>query len=174
LVAAQKKLTEAEDFFKNFEALKARIRQLATELEESKAILSTQIDLANFVRMLSLEAKKIGLTLKGIRPEQEKKREYYVEVPFSVSLKGAYVQALVFFDRIAKLHQVIHVTDFSIKPSGNVFTKYVELDGSVRLAAFKYLGSEADAIGSKPELSTKVDVNNLGGAPKSENKGGGK
>lgn len=168
LEVAKKKLKDAEDFFKNFEALKTRIRQLALELENTKAVLNTEIDLANFVRMLSLEAKKIGLNIKGIRPDQEKKRDFYTEVPFTVVLKGAYVQALVFFDRIAKLQQVIHITDFGMRPSGNVFTKYVELEGTVRVAAFKYLGTDADEIGKKAELSKSVDVNSL------DSKGGGK
>lgn len=151
----KKKLADAEEFFKNLETLKAKIRQLTVQLQDTKAALNTEIDLANFVRMITLEAKKLSLNIKSIRPETEKKQEYYVEVPFSVGVKGAYVQILVFFDRIAKLQQVIRIADFEMKPSGSTNTKYVELEGKVSLVAYKYLGTAADEIAKKVGSATK-------------------
>lgn len=146
LESSKKKLVAAEEFFKNLDALRARIRQLTSQLDGTKTTLSADIDIANFVRMITLEAKKLGLGIKGIKPEEDVRREYYVEVPFSVAMRGAYVQILVFFDRVAKFQQVIRIADFEMKPSGNVFTKYVELESSVRLVAYKYLGTKADEV----------------------------
>ncbi len=150
---AKKKLETAEEFYKNLDVLRSRIRQLTTQLESTKAVLNAEIDIANFVRMISLEAKKLGLVIKGIRPESEQRKEFYIEVPFTVALKGAYVQVLVFFDRISKLQQIIHVSDFSMRPTGNTQTKYVELDGSTRVVAYKYLGTQADEVAKKESLN---------------------
>jgi Tfp pilus assembly protein PilO len=148
----KKKLAEGEEFFKNLDAIRVRIRQLTTQLDSSKAVLSADIDIANFVRMVTLESKKLGITIKSITPLAEQKQDFYTEVPFNVSLTGAYVQVLVFFDRIAKLQQVIRVSDFDLKPTGNTYTKYVELGGSVKLNAYKYLGTHADEIIHKAEM----------------------
>jgi Tfp pilus assembly protein PilO len=152
LDAQKAKLKTGEEFYKNLDALRSRIRTLTAELDGSKATLSGDIDIANFVRMITLEAKKLGMSIKGIKPEADAKREYYVEVPFSVNFRGAYVQTLVFFDRIAKFQQVIRIGDFSLRPTGNVFTKYVELEGQVKLIAYKYLGTTADDISGKAEM----------------------
>ncbi|MEW6056509.1 MAG: type 4a pilus biogenesis protein PilO [Bdellovibrionota bacterium] len=152
----KKKLADGEEFFKNLDAVRARIRQLTAQLDGTKASLSADIDIANFVRMVTLEAKKLGLSIKGIKPEPETKKDCNIEVPFSVAFRGAYVQALVFFDRIAKFQQVIRVSDFEMKPTGSTYTKYVELDAMAKLVAYKYLGSQADDIINKQEMSTNV------------------
>lgn len=148
----KKKLATGEEFFKNLDAVRARIRQLTAQLDNSKTTLSADIDIANFVRMLTLEAKKLGITIKSITPQGEVKKEYYTEVPFNVTLKGAYVQVLVFFDRIARLQQVIKVGDFDLKPTGNAYTKYVELSGTAKIISYKYLGTHADEIINKAEM----------------------
>ena len=85
------------------------------------------------------------------------KKEYYVETPFQLMFKGAYVQMMVFFDRVAKFQQLIRVSDFAVKPTSNVFTKYVELDGSVKLVTYKYLGTHADDVLNKDEMPSTSD-----------------
>jgi Tfp pilus assembly protein PilO len=165
LDAAKKKLASGQEFFRNLDALRSRIRSLTSQLEGSKATLSADIDIANFLRMITLEAKKLGLSIKGVKPDREIKQEYYLEVPFTVAFKGAYVQALVFFDRISKFQQVIRVSDFDLKPTGNVFTKYVELDGSVKLIAYKYLGTAVDDVKDKKEMNDEAEkklINSFG------------
>lgn len=152
LSIAQKKLASGEEFYKNLDVLRSQIRALTAQLDSTKAVLSSEIDIANFVRMLTLEAKKLNLVIKSIKPEPETKREYYIEVPFTLQLRGAYVQLLVFFDRIARFNQVIRISDFEMRPSGNAMTKYVELSGSVKLVAYKYLGTAADEVVHKAEM----------------------
>ncbi len=146
LEASRKKLATAEEFFKNLDAIRTRIRSLSQQLDNSKASLSGDIDLANFIRMVTLEAKKVGLTIKGIKPEAEVKKEYYVEVPFNLQIKGAYVQVLVFFDRIIRLQQLVRISGFSLKPVGNTYAKFVDLEGEGNLHTYKYLGSGADDV----------------------------
>lgn len=151
----KKKLATGEEFFKNLDAIRARIHTLTAQLDATKSVLSADIDIANFVRMVTLEAKKLGITIKGIKPEQDSKKEYYIEVPFTVGLKGAYVQLLVFFDRVAKFQQVIRISDFQMRPISGNTKKYVELDGAVKLVSYKYLGSAADDVVKKDTMKGK-------------------
>jgi Tfp pilus assembly protein PilO len=150
--SSRKKLATGEEFFKNLDAIRVRVRQLTTQLDGTKTSLSTDVVVANFVRMITLEAKKLGITIKSISPQPEQKREYYTEVPFNVALTGAYVQVLVFFDRVARMQQVIRVGDFDLHPTGGTYTKYVELAGTVKINAYKYLGTHADEIIHKAEM----------------------
>ena len=153
--ALKKKLSSGEEFFKNLDAIRERIKALTVQLDSTKTSLSGDIDIANFVRIITLEVNKLNFQIKSIRPETEKKSDYYVEVPFTVTLKGAYIQLLVFFDRVAKFQQVIRISDFSLKPSGNSSTKFVELEAAVKLVAYKYLGSTADDIIKSDRMNGK-------------------
>lgn len=51
---------------------------------------------------------------------------------------------------------MIRVSDFKMKPIGSNTTKYVELDGSVRLTSFKYQGNHADTVIDKAEMKGNV------------------
>ncbi|MBI3544873.1 MAG: type 4a pilus biogenesis protein PilO [Deltaproteobacteria bacterium] len=155
LDAQKKKLATGEEFFKNLDALRERIRALTDQLASTKTSLSADIDIANFVRIVTLEVKRLGFQIKGIKPELEKKNEYYVEVPFSVSLRGTYIHFMVFFDRVAKFQQVIRISDFKMSPTSNNLMKYVELDAEVKLVAYRYLGSAADDILAKDSMKGK-------------------
>ena len=146
------KLKEADEFYKGYDIQRARVRQLYTQLESAKGMLNADIDVANFLRMLSLEAKKLGIVIKRMKPDAEVKREFYTEVPFSVELNGAFVQMLVFFDRIARFQQIVRVDTFGMKPSNSNVTKYVELSGNARLLTYKYQGTDADEVLKKQEM----------------------
>ncbi len=151
----KKKLSSGEDFFKNLDAIRERIKALTLQLDSTKTSLSGDIDIANFVRIITLEVNKLNFQIKGIKPEVEKKSDYYIEVPFTVSLKGAYVQLLVFFDRVSKFQQVIRISDFSLRPTGNTSSKFVELEATVKLVSYKYLGSSADDIVKSDRMNSK-------------------
>lgn len=155
LEATKKKLASGEEFLKNLDAIRERIRTLTAQLESTKASLSAELDIAGFVRLITLEVKKLGFQIKAIKPETEKKDEYYTEVPFSVTFKGAYVQMLVFFDRVSKFQQLIRIGDFALHPTGNNLTKYVELEATVKLVAYKYLGTAADDVIHKDSMKNK-------------------
>ena len=88
----------------------------------------------------------MGLTIASIRPMADVKKDYYIEVPFKLEFKGAYVQILVFLDRIVRLQQLVRITGFDLKPLGNTMAKYVELTGSGTIKTYKYVGSAADEV----------------------------
>ena len=146
LEASKKRLNSAQDFFKSLDVIRARIRTLSQQLENTKSSLTGDIDLANFIRMVTLEAKKVGLTILSIRPMADVKKDYYIEVPFGIQFKGAYVQILVFLDRMVRLQQLVRITAFDLKPLGSTLAKYVELTGYGTIKTYKYVGSAADDV----------------------------
>lgn len=146
LEASKKRLLNGEAFFKGLESTRTRIVSLSQHLDSQKATITGEVDLANFIRMITLEAKKVGLNIRGIKPETEIKREYFAEIPFNISMKGAYVQTLVFFDRITRLQQLVRVSGFSFKPVGNTLSKFVELEGDGTIVTYRYLASSADEV----------------------------
>lgn len=168
LEASKQKLKDAQEFAERFELLKARVKDLTLKLDETKGMLSEQIDVANFIRILNLEAKKIGITIKQIKPNAEVPREYYTEVPFTVSLRGAYIQMLVLFDRIARLKEITRVGDFTFKPTGSNVTKYIELNGDVTISAFKYRGTAADEVKNKEEIKSVPEAKEAAPVPQKE------
>jgi type IV pilus assembly protein PilO len=157
----KKKLDSLKEFEKNILAIKAEILQLMSQLDNAKSSLSDDVDIANFIDLISNEAKKLRLNIVKVKPEPEIKKDYYIEVPFTVEFKGAFIQVLVFFDKLARQRQIIHIQDFEMSPSGSNLTKYVELKGTIRLATYKYLGTQVDTMVTSQGLDkTQQQENN--------------
>lgn len=157
LATLDKKLAVGEEFFRNLDDIRTRIRALSGQLDSTKALIGADIDVGAFVRIITLEAQKLGIIVKSFKPASpaEVTKENYVEVPYTVTLRGAYVQMLVFFDRIAKLQQIVRISGFGMKPTGNIYAKYVELEGTVKLVAYRYVGNAVDEILKKDSMKDK-------------------
>ena len=149
LESTKVKIKDAEEFYKNLDLIKAEIRQLSSQLENSKNSLTGELDVGDFISIVTHEAKKLGLVVKSIAPEPVTQKEFYLEVPFRISLSGAYVQMLVFFDRISTLTQIVRVSDVDMKTAGNNSVKYVPLTGSAKLVAYRYIGTKADDVSNR-------------------------
>lgn len=146
----KKSLAEAESFYKNLDIMKGDIVQLSSQLEQAKGMLTSEIDVAQFIKILTLEAKKIGIIIRKITPGSEVKKELFAEVPFRLEVVGAYVQILVFFDKIARFQQVLKVDSFDLKPTGGMTTKYIELEGKIDILAYKYLTASEESSKNLP------------------------
>lgn len=152
---AKKELADAEAFYKNLDIMKSELVQLSSQLEQAKGMLTSEIDVAQFINILTLEAKKIGVIIKKITPGPENKKELFAEVPFKLEVVGAYVQLLVFFDRIARFQQVMKVDSFDFRPTGAMTTKYIELEGKIEILAYKYLSVADESSNVAPKAGGK-------------------
>ena len=149
----KEKIKKANEFSKSLEAKKSEIQGLVQELNGMKATLSESFDVPEFMKMIITEAKKTGLVVLALKPTSQGKKEYYSESAFELSFKGAYVQLLVFLDRLAQAQKVIRTDHLVIKPKGSPYARYVELEGTVQIKGFSYLGTKADEIAQgSPEV----------------------
>lgn len=149
----QERVKQANEYVRNLEAKTAEIRRLAVELEGMKATLTESLDVPGFMKMAITEAKKVGLVVLGLKPTALNKSEYYVEQAFELNFRGVYVQLLVFLDRLSQAQKIVRVDNFSIKPKGGGSSRYVELEGTVQIKTYYYLGSKADELGRTESLA---------------------
>jgi type IV pilus assembly protein PilO len=159
------KIKEANEFFKGLEVKRSELRDLAQKLEGMKITLSENIDPAEFMNTIFLESKNTRLSVVQLKPAEANNRENFGEQSFEYQFRGAYVQLLLFLDRIAKLQKIIRVENMSLRPVEAQQGKFTLLSGSLQIKAYRYIGSKADDVaksvtsgaapasgGSKPAL----------------------
>ncbi len=144
--ALQVRIQQASDFYRNLDQKRAELRLLAQQLDEMKLTLSDQLDVPSLIKLIVNEAAKTGLSVLGIRPTESKSNEYYVEQIFELKFRSVYVQLLLFMERISNSERVIRVDDFDFRRTGSSIAPYVELNGTLQVKAYRYLGSKADDI----------------------------
>lgn len=150
LIAENKKLVQdiadAEEFFKRLEQKRAELRSLAQRLDDMRATLTEDLDVPALIKRLVTESRKVGLTVKSIRPAAAKMHQYYEEQGFDVSFSGVFVQLLVFLQSLATAERIIRIENLTASRTGSSVAQYVQLDGKVQVKVYRYVGGREDDV----------------------------
>ena len=143
------KIKQISEFMKGIEAKKVQLRRMAQELESMKSTITENLDVPDFMKTTVTEARRVGLTILSIKPLEPVKKEEYIEQPFECAFRGVYIQLVVFLERLASMQKVVRVENFQMHPITNPSGRFVELEGTLQIKAYRYLGSKADELGKE-------------------------
>lgn len=143
----KKRLHEVEEFHKMVEEKRQEVRQLGVQLDKSKGLLGEYSDVAGVMKAVISQAQETGLTVMSLKPTDKTNLDYVVQQSFEMNFSGVYVRVLAFMDRLTKLKRILHVDNYTLKPSAKQSQKFVELDGGFKINAFYYLRSKVDDLG---------------------------
>ena len=125
LEAYRKQMAEMEDSFG------ALISQLPSDTE----VPGLLEDITNKGTSSGLDFKKIGL-------QSEVTKEFYIELPISISVEGAYHDMGAFVSGVASLPRIVTLTDFTIKPLERDGGRTLQLDIIAKTYRYKEAGSK--------------------------------
>jgi len=104
-------------FKQEAEALRAR-------LETAKERLPSEKEIPGLYRQVSDLAYQAGMAVSLFQPREPATKDFYQEVPISVSAEAGYHQLGAFLDRIARLPRIVNLTDMKItgisRPTGTI------------------------------------------------------
>ena len=114
-------------------------RRQAKELEEQLAVLTlklpTEKEMPPLYRTVSDLAYQAGLAVMLFQPREAQVRDYYAQIPITVTAEGGYHDLAVFFDRLSSLTRVVNVEGWKL--SGLSRTKQ-PLRADLTLATYTY------------------------------------
>ena len=97
-------------------------RQQMTEMEESFGELLKQLpadtEVPGLLEDITNTGLGTGLSINSIALKPEVSREFYVELPIDISVKGTYHDMASFVSGVAALPRIVTLHDFNIKPAG--------------------------------------------------------
>jgi len=97
--------------------LKADTERLEQQLATLRTIVPEEKEADAFIRMVQEAGVQSGINIRRFTARAAVQREFYVEVPFDLSLDGTYHTVLQFFDRLSRLSRIINVTNLAIGPT---------------------------------------------------------
>ena len=106
----------------------ARFKQeaeaLRAKLETAKERLPSEKEIPGLYRQVSDLAYQAGMAVSLFQPREPATKDFYQEVPISVSAEAGYHQLGTFLDRIARLPRIVNLTDVKItgisRPTGTI------------------------------------------------------
>ncbi|APX91899.1 pilus assembly protein PilO [Halomonas sp. 1513] len=110
----------------NLPAMRAQSDELEERLEALLEMLPTGAEIPSLIDNISETAIDNELSIDFIRLRSPEERDFYIEQPFDIQVRGDYHRIAAFLAGVAGLPRIVTQHDFSLEP--------VEGDGQLRLS----------------------------------------
>jgi type IV pilus assembly protein PilO len=115
LVALQADVAKGVTTARRLPQFQADVSQLEARLENLRAVLPEEKDVADILRRVQGLATQSNLTIQRFTPQDPKQEAIYASLPYKLIAQGTFHDLAFFFDRISKFPRIINVGDISIK-----------------------------------------------------------
>jgi type IV pilus assembly protein PilO len=116
LTALRADITKGVATARRLPQFQSEVAELERRLENLRAVLPEQKDVADILRRVQGLATQSSLTIQRFTPQEPKQEQLYAALPFKVRAEGTYHNLGLFFDRISKFPRIINVGEIVIKP----------------------------------------------------------
>ncbi|MBT8142918.1 MAG: type 4a pilus biogenesis protein PilO [Gammaproteobacteria bacterium] len=99
----------------NLEAYKKQLADMRTTFDSMLNQLPGKTELDNLVVDISTVGTSAGLDQKQFQKQNEIMRDFYAELPITITLEGSYHQLADFVSRVAALPRIVTLHNFDIK-----------------------------------------------------------
>lgn len=135
-----------------------KFRQEMKDAEEdfrvSRNALPDKEEIPLLLTSISQFGHDSGLEFMLFEPKPEILRDFYAEIPVSITVVGTYHQVGVFFDKVSNLNRIVNIKDIKMVPPGKDAKVTAPSNDAIRLitsctaVTYKFVETPA-AIGNK-------------------------
>ena len=112
----EKEIRLAKHRAKNLKKLEADLAAAQEELKLALRLLPTTSEIPTLLKSITRLGNDSNLEFLLFRPEQEVPKEFYVEIPVGVEVRGSYHNVATFFDKVGKLDRIVNVVNVIMIP----------------------------------------------------------
>ncbi len=134
LVELEAKAQHRQQFLREVERLKQRLREAEEQLPK-------QQEIPKVLRDIDYEAKQAGLRVDRFEPQVEAQQGDFAAVPLKMTVRGNYHEIAVFLDRLSKMPRIVNVTDLNMT-TPNVENKKIVVASSYTATTYRFLERE--------------------------------
>lgn len=135
----KKKLRQIEEFKKNLEVTKNRVREVVTEIEKAQKQLPEDLNAAIVQEMLNDLAKKLKVKNVSQAPGNESLKGFYFAKEYELKGIGTFLQGLILLENIEKSERILNVRSYELSYSKvKNRSRFPILDIKVVLESYRY------------------------------------
>jgi len=116
LTALRADITKGVATARRLPQFQSEVAELERRLDNLRAVLPEQKDVADILRRVQGLATQSSLTIQRFTPQEPKQEALYAALPFKLRAEGTFHNLGLFFDRISKFPRIINVGEITIKP----------------------------------------------------------
>lgn len=125
LDSMSKKLKDLEQKLTTAKATAAQIGKFRNEMKDaeedfnlSRKALPDKEEIPLLLTSVSQFGHDAGLEFILFEPKAEVQKEFYAEIPVSITVAGTYHHVGTFFDKVSNLHRIVNIKDIKMAPPG--------------------------------------------------------
>lgn len=123
---------------RNLGKLKEKIKELDIKLKIALQELPDKREISELLSSVSNLARDAGLEVTLFRPGSELAKDFYAEVPVSISVLGSFHQVATFFDEVGQLSRIVNINQIAIRDP-QVHPDNVQVRTDCVATTFRYL-----------------------------------
>lgn len=114
LKAQEQKLDIYKAKARSLKKFEEKMAQVQGEFNQAMKALPDKKELPSLLVGVSKAGGNAGLEFLLFQPEPEVNKEFYKEIPLSMTVSGSYSQVADFFFQVANLNRIVNIRDLSI------------------------------------------------------------
>lgn len=128
----------------NLDALKAQLAEMEETFGTLLAQLPDETEMPGLLDDISTTGTLSGLEIDKITPQNDVVREFYIETPLSISVRGSYHEMGSFVSSMAAIPRIVTLHDFSMEGIGRSNAESLESEAPLKMTilakTYRYKG----------------------------------
>jgi type IV pilus assembly protein PilO len=147
ITAQEKQSQEADAALKEVEQVRVAVGALSDQFKLVSAAIPADVQMADIIRAVDTVARASGVGIKLKEPREPVDKEFYEEIPLSVSIEGDFSQLTMFLYYLTSMERIMKIKNFSIslpmeqRSNASSGSKLV-LNG--QLVSYRFIGAPAN------------------------------
>ncbi len=135
-------VTAAETASKNKAHHENELKAAQQKFEEMADVLPREQEIPSLLRNISDLGKRAGLDFVDFKPGNESPKDFYAEIPISISIKGPYHNVGYFLGEVSGLDRLVTVDNINMGSPQEVESEML-LTSSCNLLTYRFTGQAA-------------------------------
>ncbi|MDP2643634.1 MAG: type 4a pilus biogenesis protein PilO [Desulfobacterales bacterium] len=103
----------------NLEKFKNLMKTRNAEFDQQMKALPDQNEIPKLLAGISQAGKEAGLEFLLFQPKPDEIKEFYAEIPVSITVEGSYHSVALFFDKVARMPRIVNIRNIDMVSSKN-------------------------------------------------------
>jgi len=101
---------------RNLKRFKEDHARVKAEFDKALKLLPDKREIPNLLRSISQMGTDTKLEFRLFSPQPENSRDFYMEIPVTLEVKGDYRNVTLFFDQIGRMDRIVNIQNISMSP----------------------------------------------------------
>ena len=146
LATLHQRLSQARIRARNLKKFEAEQKMVNAQFREALKLLPNEREIPSLLRSITQLGTDSHLDFLLFSPKREHARDFYIEIPVAIKVRGNYHDVTLFFDKVGHMERIVNILDVSMKPEKSLSTRLVTTCNAV---TYRFKGTEHAKAGAK-------------------------